>query len=154
MEGRNAVNLIRSSVPTEVVVEVRDENNQPVEGAEVMFQLPVNGPGGFFPGQKTVFTARTNLQGQAGTSYVPNQIKGRFSLQVNATLGNRMGQAIIPQSNGVRLPSEEKGGLLKFRWWKVALVAGAGAAIGIVLATRGSRPTITLTPGAPTFGTP
>ncbi len=154
LQGRNNVNLIQSNVPAQVVVEVRDQNNQPVEGAEVTFQLPENGPGGSFPGQKAVFTAQTNLQGQAGASYLHNQVKGRFDLRVTAMAGNRMGSAVIAQSNGVRLPSEERGGLLKFRWWKVAVLAGVGATIGIILASRGSRPTITLSPGPPVFGTP
>lgn len=79
LEGQNGVNDIRVPSTVMVVVEVRDEDAKPVEGADVVFELPA----------------------------------------------------------------------------KVALIAGAGAAVaGIVIATRGSTPTVTLTPGRPTFGTP
>jgi hypothetical protein len=138
-----------------VVVEVRDENARPVESADVVFELPATGPGGVFEGQQHQFRARATVQGQAGATYTPNAQAGRFGIKVTATLGNRTGSTIITQTNSLRPATVEKSGVRKFRWWKVALIAGAGAAVaGIVLATRGSTPTVTLTPGRPTFGTP
>ncbi|MBL8237975.1 MAG: hypothetical protein JNM66_11180, partial [Bryobacterales bacterium] len=46
LEGANAINSIPNRSATFPVVEVRDENDLPVEGAEVVFELPATGPGG------------------------------------------------------------------------------------------------------------
>jgi hypothetical protein len=147
-----------------VVVEVRDENSRPVEGAEVVFELPVSGPGGRFSEDQTVRMARTNSQGQAGVTFVPNSVMGRFNIKVSATLGNRSGQAVISQSNSLRPASSsgEKRRAGKLLNWKVLLIAGGVVGVVVVvLVTRGGSssataapPTITLTPGTPTFGTP
>lgn len=158
LEGQGAVHNIHDRLSASPVVEVRDENGLPVEGAEVTFQLPPVGPGGSFPGQKFTQTAKTNDQGQATVSFLPNMQVGRFDIRVTATLGNRTGTAVIRQSNSIREAretTEAKHGLFKFAWWKVAVLAGVGATIGIIVATRGgSGSTVTLIPGAPTFGAP
>src|SRR6266545_372982 len=82
IQGEGAVNSIRSKTATQPVVEVRDEQDKPVAGAEVVFQLPAAGPGGVFNGWMRNQTARTNAQGQAGVSgYVPNDEEGRFNIK-------------------------------------------------------------------------
>jgi len=155
LEGQDAIHDIRDRAAAMVVVEVRDENGLPVEGAEVTFTLPAAGPGGSFAGQQFTHTAKTNFQGQAAAAYLPNMQTGRFNLRVSAKLGNRVGQAVIRQTNALRSGVEErKSGVFKFAWWKVAVLAGVGATVGIVLATRGSGPSVTLIPGTPTFGAP
>ena len=50
LEGKAAVNFIPSRKGTTPVVEVRDENELPVENASVEFRLPENGSGGEFEG--------------------------------------------------------------------------------------------------------
>ena len=121
-----------------VLQEVRDDNGLPVEGAEVKFDLPPAGPGGSFPGQQFTATAKTNIQGQAAVSFVPNFEAGRFNIRVTATLGNRIGHVVITQTNSARTSSAEpRSGPFRFAWWKVAVVAGAGATLGIILAKRG-----------------
>jgi hypothetical protein len=158
LEGQGAVNSIPRHTATMPVVEVRDENDKPVEGAEVVFELPATGPGGFFPGQQRTKRSETNLQGQAAAAFAPNTIAGRFTIRVTATAGNRTGHAAITQTNS--LAAEQPEVKRKFGRWKILAVAAAGAAVlGIVLATRGSNgaastPTITLTPGPPSFGGP
>lgn len=158
LEGENAVNDIRVPGNAMIVVEVRDENSKPVEGADVTFELPGNGAGGSFANQQRRFMTRTNVQGQAAATYTPNNQSGRFDIQVTAAQGGRSGSAMIRQTNSMRASEIEKSGTTgrKFRWWKVALIAGAGAGIvvGILLATRSSTPTVTVTPGRPTFGAP
>jgi hypothetical protein len=158
LQGQNAVNGIRDGVATMPVVEVHDENDQILEGAEVTFELPATGPGGTFPGGLFVKTAKSNLQGQAGAGFMPNAVTGRFTIKVTASLRNRTGHTTINQTNALDAAAAEKPTTRKISWWKVAIIAGAGAAIlGIVLARRGgssSSNTITLTPGPPTFGTP
>jgi hypothetical protein len=163
LEGNGATNTLVQPMPSMVVVEVRDENSRPVEGADVVFELPATGPGGRFSEDQSIRRARTNSQGQAGVTFVPNSEMGRFSIKVSATLGNRSGQAVISQSNALRPESSaEKRRFGKLGNWKVLLIAGGVVGIVVVvLATRGgsshaSAPpaTITLTPGAPTFGNP
>jgi len=162
LEGNRATNTLVQPMPSMVVVEVRDENSRPVEGADVVFELPATGPGGRFSEDQSVRKARTNSQGQAGATFVPNSEVGRFNIKVSATLGNRTGQAVIPQTNSLRATSSaEKRRFGKLGNWKVLLIAGGAAAVvAVVLVTRGGSSTagpsstITLTPGTPIFGTP
>lgn len=160
LQGQNAVNSIRDGTATIPVVEVHDENDLPLEGADVVFELPATGPGGTFPGGQFVKSVTSNLQGQAGAAFMPNALPGRFAIKVTATLRDRTGHTTIAQTNVLEAAPLEKTGIRKIKWWKVALVAGGvGLIVGIVAATRGgssssSSNTITLTPGAPTFGTP
>ena len=163
LEGNGATNTLVQPMPSMVVVEVRDENSRPVEGADVVFELPATGPGGRFSENQSIRRAKTNSQGQAGVTFVPNSELGRFSIKVSATLANRSGQAVISQSNALRpASSAEKRRFGRLLNWKVLLIAGgAVAVVAVVLATRGGSsssasapPTITLTPGTPTFGTP
>ena len=163
LQGHRAVNSIPTRPTSVPVIEVRDEFDQPVEGAEVTFELPESGPGGLFPGQQRTRTARTNLQGQAAAPFVVNQTPGEFAVKVTATFGNRVGRASILQTNSLQLPEELEAKKKSpwYRSWKFWAVVGAGAAaaVAVVLTTRdsneaASNPTITITPGSPTFGTP
>jgi len=160
LQGQNAVNSIAGGVATMPVVEVHDENDQPVEGADVVFELPATGPGGSFPGGQFVKSVKSNLQGQAGAPFMPNPETGRFTIKVTATLRNRTGHNTITQTNALDAAAQAKSGTRKISWWKVAIIGGAAAVVvGVVLATRGgssssSSNTITLTPGTPTFGAP
>jgi hypothetical protein len=156
LQGQGEVHDIHNRITSTPVVEVRDENGRPVEGADVTFELPAVGPGGLFAQQQTTVTTRTNSQGQAAATFQPNLLTGRFNIKVTAALGNRTGHETIRQSNSTRsakATTEQGGGIFKFAWWKVAVVAGVGATVGIVLATR-SKSSITLIPGTPTFGAP
>ena len=163
LQGQNATNSVPDRTAIEPVVEVRDENQQPVEGADVVFELPATGASGLFPGQQLKFPTKTNLQGQAGAPFTPNMITGRFTIKVTATIRNRTGHVNITQTNAMRPATEtvEKPHGLKSRTLKIVLIAAvAGAVTGIIIGvTRGgssSKPstTITVTPGSPTFGSP
>lgn len=156
LEGQNEIHDIRVPATATPVVEVRDENMLPVQGADVTFQLPPTGPSGTFAGQQLTFKTKTNDQGQASATFMPNSITGRFTIAVTAQSGNRAGRANITQSNAMRAGiSQPKQGLLKFAWWKVGVLAGVGALVAI-LVTRGggSGSSPTLIPGTPTFGAP
>lgn len=158
LEGQGAIHNIRERAATSPVVEVRDESGLPVEGATVTFALPAAGPGGSFPGQKSTATVQTNLQGQAATTFMPNLETGPFNIKVTAQIGNRTGTVVIRQRNSSheeRAATEAKSGIFKFAWWKVAVLAGVGATIGVLVATRGgSGSSVRLIPGSPTFGAP
>jgi len=159
LEGEGAMNNLPLGIYAPLVVEVRDENDKPVEGALVTFQLPASGPGGFFPGQQLTKVVKTTLQGQASAAgFVSNKKTGRFTIRVKATIGDRFGEADVIQTNALRLTSdnlEPKKGWRRLLSWKVAIIAGVTTAVvvTIVLVTRGgSKQTITITPGPVTIG--
>ena len=165
LEGANAVNFIPDGTGQTIVVEVRDENDLPLEGADVRFELPESGPGGFFAGGEHVRSVKTTLQGQAGAPFSINPVPGKFRVTVKATLGTRGAETTVLQENSLKpiesLSSRAKSS--RHHWytnWKVlAVVAAAkdGIAVGVVLATRGggkSTPTVVIKPGSPTFGGP
>ena len=163
MAGHQEMNDLERKVMAPVVVQVLDQNDQPVEGADVTFRFPLEGASATFPDNSTALTARTNADGQAAaTGWMANGKIGTFTIQVTAARGNEMGTNSITMTNVTRIVGD--GHAKEKHWWstkwgKVAIVAGAvGVAAGIVLATRGggsSSPTvITGTPGAPTIGGP
>src|SRR5260370_9655707 len=66
------------------VIEVRDALDRPVEGAEVVFDLPMVGPGGAFQDGEKRFTTKTNSQGQAmAAPFTTNPQVGPFALPVS-----------------------------------------------------------------------
>jgi hypothetical protein len=161
LEGEGAKNNVRAKSATAPAVEVRDEADKPVAGAEVIYQLPATGPGGVFHGWMRTQTVRTDAQGRAGTTgYVPNDEEGRFNIKVTATSGAKTGGAVIAQSN-VR-GEAGPGSVSAKRRWLVPVVVIAGLAIvgGAVAATRGDDTTttpttaVTITPGAITVAGP
>ncbi len=160
--GQRAVNSITTFTATAPLVEVRDGQNMPVEGAEVVFLLPSQGPGGFFAGQQVTWMGKTDANGQVvAASFVPNQQAGQFVIQVTAKHGNRVGSSTVTQRNSNKETPE--GAMMtgsrntrNTRMWKIAAVAAGGAAVGIILATRGGgdKPTIILQPGNVSLGGP
>jgi hypothetical protein len=165
VEGEGAKNNIRTRFASNLVVEVRDEADKPVSGAEVVFQLPAMGPGGFFHGWLKTQTVRTGENGRAvAVGFTPNDEEGRFNIKVTATAGERMGSAIISQAN-YRGSRNEIGSGGQKTWWKYALAAGAvGGLIGGIVAARETTSTpsaaaatpapVTISPGAITIGSP
>ncbi len=160
LQGAGAYNSLRDRASVQTVVEVRDELNQPVRGAGVVFQLPADGPGGHFDGQKLEWTGKTDSNGQvAASALLPNGRAGRFNIQVSATHGQRAGYSYISQTNG-NGPALEGGTRRKGKlpgWAKAALiVGGAAAAGGIVWGVRrgDGRPDVVLQPGTISLGSP
>jgi hypothetical protein len=157
LEGQNSVNDVSRHIGVQPVVEIRDDNDLPVEGANVVFRLPPSGPGGMFDGKTYSKTVRTNAQGQAGASgFVPNSQQGAFDFHVTAMAGNRMGETVIHQTNAenrlvVVAPKPKKTPLWRNKY--VLIAAGAAAATGVAVAlTRGSgNKSVTITPGPVTI---
>ena len=167
LAGNKAMNDLERGLMTPLVVQVLDQNDRPVEGAEVVFRFPLNGPGATFRGGNTSQTVRTNGQGQAAAmNWTANNQVGTFEVHVTAAYGNQLGETTVSMSNVTRIVDEGKGGRKQAKWYsskwvKIALIAGGAATVaGIVLATRGggssatNSPTITITPGSPTVGGP
>jgi hypothetical protein len=166
LAGSKAMNDLERGLMSPLVVQVLDQNDRPVEGAEVVFRFPLNGPGATFRGGNTSQTVRTNGQGQAAAmNWTANNQVGTFNVRVSAAYGNQLGEATVSMTNVTRIVEEGKKGRKQASWYspkwvKIALIAGGAATVaGIVLATRGGggstpAPTVTITPGSPTVGGP
>jgi hypothetical protein len=172
LAGNNEANDLERALMTPLVIQVLDQNDRPVEGAEVVFRFPLNGPGATFRGGNTSQTVHTNGQGQAAaTNWFANNQVGTFDVRVTASYGNQLGETTVSMTNATRVAEDGKKGnkgnrgqkqasWYSSKWVKIALIAGvAGIVTGIVLATTGggsSTPTstVTITPGSPTVGGP
>jgi hypothetical protein len=158
LQGLGAVNDVRTPTTMMLVVEVRDENYRPLEGATVQFELPPTGPSGSFEGGVRIKKAITNAQGQAFTAFEPNPAAGRFAIQARATFGTRTGMVTIMQP---AKPAQSRMWINRHKTLAIVIAVGvAGAATAAILTTRGgvaspsSKPTVTITSGIPTFGSP
>jgi hypothetical protein len=157
------MNNIRSRTATQPLVEVRDENDKPVEGAEVVFQLPAAGPGGVFHGWMRNQTARTNAEGRAAASgFTPTEEPGRFNIKVTATTGTKTGTAVIAQSNTLNGVGGSQARKSRRNLWIAIGVIAAAAIVGGVVAASGddddspaaATNPISITPGPVTVGNP
>ena len=155
VQGEGARNSIRGRTGVSPAVEVRDEEDKPVAGAEVVFQLPASGPGGVFHGWMRMQTARTNAQGYAAASaFTPNDQEGRFNIKVTATQGNKSASTVIAQIN-VQNGAQAQPARGSRKWiWALVGLGLAGAIGGGVAASRNgdSEPAaatnpVTITPG-------
>ena len=166
LEGEGAFNNIKRKLARDPIVEVRDENNKTVTGAEVVFTLPEGGPTATFAGGVRKFTATSDAQGRAQTTGLkPNTREGRFNIKVSAAMDGKTGSAIISQSNtlagGVVGVGMDKSGMSGKTKLLIAILIGGGAGGGVYAATRGggsagpSGPIPTsLSAGAVTVGGP
>jgi len=152
VQGEGATNVIKSRSAHAPVVEVRDETDKPLPGVEVVFQLPLSGPSGFFNGWLKSQTSRTDRNGRASaTGYAPNEEEGRLNIKVTATQGSQTASVVIAQTN-VRTgtasgPAPGTAKSSRSGWWKIAAVVGGGAVVGgIVAGTRNGSSTAAATP--------
>lgn len=163
LAGGQGLNDLEGKVMSPLVVQVSDQSDQPIEGAEVVFRFPLEGATASFPDHKNVQTYRTNADGQAAAiGWMANGKVGTFQVQVTASRGNEQGSATITMTNVTRITEEARTHNKRWystRWGKIVIIAGAaGVVAAIVLATRGSGPSspkvVTATPGSPTIGGP
>jgi hypothetical protein len=170
LAGNGEMNDLERKVMAPLVVQVLDQNDRPVEGAQVIFRFPLDGPGAAFAGGQLSQTVRSNGTGEAAAvNWMANGQVGTFEVHVNATYGNEIGETTVKMQNVSRIVETQ--GTNKHAkqshwysptWVKVALAGGVAAAVvGIVLATRGgghasssSTVPITVTPGSPSVGQP
>jgi len=161
LEGNNAVNSIPLLRSVAVVVEIRDVNDFPVEGAAITFTLPAQGPGGVFAMGGKTFSTRSDARGQAISELIAPAGAGKFQIAVAAAAGDRKGSAVVTQTNsegsyvGPVLPPAPKVWYKRRVFW---LAGGAAVAvIAIILikhgsnSSSGSGSTIVITPGTPVF---
>ena len=160
LKGEGAVNNIKARTATPPAVEVRDVEDKPVAGVEVVFQLPAGGPGAVFNGWMRTQTARTDAQGQAeAQGMTPNEQAGRFNIKVTATQGKKTASVVVAQSNAVGSSAQARSS--RKTLWIVLGVAAVAAIAGGVAATRGDSTTaaptkvpITISPGPVTVAGP
>lgn len=162
LAGNNAFNDLERGVFTPLVVQVLDQNDLPVEGAEVVFRFPVGGATGAFANQQTSQTTKSSSTGQArAEGWTANSTVGSFRVRVTATRGNEQGETFLAMTNVNRISDvtpRQRGHWWTSKWALLTYLA-AGAAIGtsVALSGRNGGPgstTITATPGAPSIGGP
>jgi len=159
VQGSGAINDIKHGIGHPSAVEVRDENNQLVSGAEVVFTLPAVGAGGTFANGQRAMTVTTNDQGlaQAGDVH-PNVVEGRFNILVTARYRGKEGSVGIVQSNtAAGSPTASK--VSKKKWIIIAIIGGAGVGAALALkggssSSSGAAATTTLSTGTITVGGP
>jgi hypothetical protein len=158
LAGNHAMNDLERRIMSPLVVQVLDQNARPVEGAQVVFRFPLNGPGAEFPNRQPAQTARTNADGQASAVGWMARELGTFEVHVTVSRGNELGETTISMTNVAKLVEgvkEKHKTWWSHKWAKVAVIAGAaGVAVAVVLLTRSSTKTVTATPGSPTIGGP
>jgi hypothetical protein len=162
LQGEGALNNVKTGRGADCTVEVRDQDDRPVEGAQVTFTLPFTGPGASFANGERVLRGTTDNTGRAHTTGLkPNKLEGRFNIKVVASYEGKQATAVISQSNtaaGGQLFEQQGGG--KAKWYVLLGAIGAGATAGIVAATRGDDPSVpapiptTLSVGNVTVGGP
>jgi hypothetical protein len=157
LEGQGAINNLKARTARAPVVELRDEQGDPVPGASVTFQTPATGPSAAF-GTEHLLVTQTGSDGRAtGYGLTPNGLAGPFEIRVTASYRSRMANAIIKQVNAAPPESHSS---KKVLW--IGLAAGAIGG-GVLAATHGhgssttpaaSVSSGTLTAGPTTFGPP
>jgi hypothetical protein len=161
LEGDGQIINIKARINPAPVVQVVDDQNQPVQGALVVFFLPTQGPGGTFPDGSRNLTVSTDRNGRAtAAGIVPNNQTGQFSIRASASYQGQTASADITEVNvsGISASGTGGGGLSAKAWILIGVVAGA--AVGGYLAARGGGSSsstagntgIVITAGTPTVG--
>jgi hypothetical protein len=159
LEGHKRPNRLTEGVFAVPVVEVRDSNDRPIEGAQIVFTLPggAKGAGASFRGGAVEKTFSTNAQGQASAEgYIPNSVEGKFAVRVKASYQGESTEIAIQQSNSFELQADaDRKKSRAWRKWVWIGGAAAAAAIVAVILLGGSdeaASVITVTPGPPVIG--
>jgi len=145
VQGEGAVYATGTRAP-DVIVEVTDENGEPVRGAAVSFRLPASGPAGTFPNGLTTDVVLTDSVGIAKAPRIRwNNIAGPVEIRITAAKGTaRAGILMNARLSGNEKDVEAQQDLAALgsrrKWLKVtAVIAGvaAGSAFaGLALVKR------------------
>jgi len=134
IEGEGSINNIRTKTGRDIQVEVVDEQENHVSGAEVTFVLPMDGPSGSFGNAEKKYSTTTDEGGRATTAGLrPNAIEGRFNIKVSASYKGREGSTVVSQTN--TLAGGITSGQHSNKKIIIGLLVGAGAG-GAILASR------------------
>lgn len=157
VEGDGAINNVRQRIAREPIIEVVDENKNPVPGALVTFLLPQSGAGGVFPDGTRMLTVMTDDSGRAVARGIrTNTVDGQWQMRVSASFQGQTATATIGLTNAA-----VAGALAGAKLWALLAIIGGAAAGGAVIATRNGngngavpRPPTTVTPGTPSVQPP
>lgn len=120
LAGEDAVNIIQQNTAVAPIVQVVDQNDQPVAGATVRFA--VNQGRATFGGARTL-TVTTNAAGRATATGLTPTSPGRLEIQATASFRGLTATATISQTNALTITA--------------AAGAGAGAGAGAATAAAG-----------------
>ncbi len=139
IKGANSTNSILRKFAEQPIVEIRDADDKPVAGAEVIFQTPWSGPGAAFDDWLRALVVQTGPDGRAATrGLAPNNEEGPFNIKVMANYQGKSAVAVIPQTNVLGKRSQNVTSKSHKNLWIALAVLGAGAiAGGAVAASRG-----------------
>jgi hypothetical protein len=165
VDGEGAFNDIRRAQARIPVVEVRDEDNQVVSNARVVFQTPDMGATATFADGTRTYIATTDEQGRAAaTGLRPNKVEGAYVITVSVSKEGATGHAEVRQSN--TLAGGDQSMQTSNHTKLKIIIAVAGAAGGVAVAalraggskssssSSSSAPVTSLTAGAITIGGP
>jgi hypothetical protein len=100
VDGEGAINNIRQRTTRVPIVQIEDENHEPVSGATVEFRLPETGPGGTFANRARFLRVTTGANGRAAANgFRPNDLTGTYLIRVTAVFGELTAQAVVTQTN-------------------------------------------------------
>ncbi len=179
IEGEGAVHAPGSRSTRPLTVEVTDETGKPVEGAAISFHLPEEGSGGVFANGMRTEVAVTDSHGHASVHGLQlNRAPGPFQIRIvaskeQARAGMVSFQYIAEPGSGAGPgghPAKAGRSHGYTKWVVLAVLAGGGAAAGMLATGKSGgtpapaapaappapTPTVTLTIGAPaiTVGKP
>jgi hypothetical protein len=127
VQGQDTITMLRERSTTEIIVEIRDEDDRRVPGAIVVFSLPAIGPSAVFANGAKITTVVADAQGRASVVGLrANDVAGRYQIRVNASFQGKSGRAVIDQNN-------------KKKEWissKKLLILGAVAAAVVIVCCR------------------
>jgi hypothetical protein len=161
LEGDGAIINIKSRINPVAAVQVTDDNNKPIVGAQVTFFLPSQGPGGKFGSGSNNLTVTTDRNGRAAAAGItPNSQTGEFEIRATVSYQGQTASATITQTNVTGVSASSTGGGFSKKGL-IIIIAVAGGIVGGVLAARAgggnsqsSITGITITAGTPTVGGP
>ncbi len=164
-EGQGAINNIQQHRAKEPVIQVLHEDNEPIAGASVIFQLPDSGPGGSFADNSRFLTVQTDEKGIAvAHGLKPNDAPGRFQIRVTASFHGQTANAVVAQINAEPAAAKKGNGklILILAIAGGAAAAGAAAALGhkgspatsTSVAVSVTTPATVLVPGTPVINPP
>jgi hypothetical protein len=160
VEGDGQIINVKSHINPAPVVQVVDDNNQPIPGALVVFFLPSQGPGGTFANGSRNLTVSTDRSGRAAAAgVIPTRQTGQYEIRATASYQGQTASADIAQTNVSGISASNTGGGLSAKAWIIIGIA-AGAVVGGVFAARSSGSSsattsnsgIVINAGTPTVG--
>jgi len=159
VEAAGPVHIAGSRSGRPLVVEVVDQNGQPVEGAAVSFRLPGAGPGGVFENGLPTDVVITKSDGVAAAPGIRwSKVPGSFEIQVLAAKGDLRGSASSPRrlvSSATDAPAPVVGAKSNRRLILIIAAAAGGATVaGLGYARKSASSAPATQSSAPSIGVP